>query len=250
MPLVRSFPFLVFALAALMGCSPPPSNTIPAILVFAGTGSSSNDVKAIESILKAHHLDYTTADSDQLNRLSQSRLLAYRLLVVPGGNYIQMGNSLSPAAAANVRGAVAGGLNFLGICAGGLLAGDGPHRQFNLTDGVRFDFYAVVNQGIHKTTAAVTSADGTTFDHYWEDGPQFTGWGQIVAKYPDGTPAVVQGAVGKGWVVLCGVHPKAPEHWRSGMQFATPASEDQAYAAKLIDAALNRRVLPSFDRQE
>lgn len=41
-------------------------------------------------------------------------------------------------------------------------------------------------------------------EHYWEDGPEFTSWCQVVGKYPDGTPASVQGSSGKGWVVLCG----------------------------------------------
>ena len=75
-------------------------------------------------------------------------------------------------------------------------------------------------------------------DHYWEDGPQLAGWGEVVATYPDGAPAVVQGASGHGWVVLSGVHPEAPESWRQGMTFATPASVDNAYAVTLVEAAL------------
>lgn len=70
--------------------------------------------------------------------------------------------------------------------------------------------------------------------------------GQVIAKYPDGAPAIVQGAVGTGWVVLTGVHPEAPEKWRHGMTFATPASVANAYAAKLIRAALERKPLPHF----
>jgi hypothetical protein len=76
-------------------------------------------------------------------------------------------------------------------------------------------------------------------DHYWEDGPQLTGWGDVVARYPDGTPAVVQGAVEAGWVLLSGFHPEAPESWRRGLAFSEPASVANAYAARLIGAALN-----------
>jgi hypothetical protein len=57
--------------------------------------------------------------------------------------------------------------------------------------------------------------------------------------YPDGTPAIVEGASGKGWLILCGVHPEAPENWRRGMSFATPANVANAYARTLIDAALH-----------
>jgi glutamine amidotransferase-like uncharacterized protein len=67
-----------------------------------------------------------------------------------------------------------------------------------------------------------------------------------VAKYPDGTPAIVEGTSGKGWGILSGVHVEAPAKWRRGMTFTTPASDDNVYAIKLIDAALNRTSLPHY----
>ena len=216
------------------------------ILLFNGTGTSPNDVAAIEAILRDRGLVYATANSAQLDAMSNVQLQRYRLLVVPGGNYIEMGEGLSAETAAKVRRAVEKGLHYLGICAGGILAGDGPHRHFNLTAGVKFEFYAVVNQGIHKTAVEITSPDGTAIEHYWEDGPQLAGWGAVVAKYPDGTPAVVQGVAGKGWVILCGTHPEAPANWRAGMTFAGPVEESNAYAAKLIDAGLYGTELPHF----
>ena len=157
-----------------------------------------------------------------------------------------MGKSLTPGTASSLRDAVQGGLNYLGICAGGLLAGAGPHNHLDLTSGVRSGFYAVVNQGIHKTAVAITGVGSPAQEHYWEDGPQFTGWGAVVGKYPDGTPAVVEGASGKGWVVLSGVHPEAPESWRRGMTLTSPASADNAYARTLIEAASSRTSLPHF----
>jgi hypothetical protein len=53
----------------------------------------------------------------------------------------------------------------------------------------------------------------------------------------------VEGTSGSGWVVLSGVHPEAPAAWRRGMTFTTPVSVDNAYAATLIRAALNRSPL-------
>ena len=92
----------------------------------------------------------------------------------------------------------------------------------------------------------VRAARGTTLEHYWEDGPQLSGWGAVIGKYPDGTPAIVQGTCGGGWVILSGVHPEAPSSWRRGMTFATPVSADTAYAWTLIHAALNREPLPHY----
>jgi glutamine amidotransferase-like uncharacterized protein len=217
------------------------------ILLFNGTGTSPNDVAAVETILNNNRLNYSTANSSELNQMSQARIQGFRLLIVPGGNFIDMGKSLSAGTAANVRSAVQSGTNYLGICAGGFLAGDSAdYNGFNLTSGVRFGFYSAENQSIRKAAVAISIAGASTLDQYWEDGPQFTGWGTVVAKYPDGTPAIVQGTFGSGWVLLAGVHPEAPESWRRGMTFATPSDSDNAYAAMLIRAALNRTSLSHY----
>ena len=112
--------------------------------------------------------------------------------------------------------------------------------------GVRFPFYALEDRGIRKAAVTITSAAGPALDQYWEDGPQLTGWGNVVARYPDGTPAVVQGTCGKGNVILTGIHPEAPANWRHGLTFTTPVRESHAYAVRRIDAALHGRRLPHF----
>ncbi len=147
-----------------------------------------------------------------------------------------------------VRNAVKGGTNYLGICAGGFLAGSfpTPHKSFNLTSGVKFGFYSAEKNGLRKGPVTISSAEGPALDQYWEDGPQFTGWGEVVGKYPDGTPAIVQGTFGQGWVILSGVHPEAPASWRRGMAFTTPVSADTASARMLIVAALDRVALPHY----
>jgi glutamine amidotransferase-like uncharacterized protein len=231
---------------AVTGCSPPASGKVPRILLFNGTGTSPNDVEAFETILRDRHLDYATANSRQLNEMSESQLIAYRLIIIPGGNFIAMGDGLASNTVVNIHNAVQGGLNYLGICAGGFLAGDASYKSLNLTSGVRFDFYAAVNRSIHKAAVAIERVSTPPLEQYWEDGPQFTGWGEVVGKYPDGTPAIVEGTSGKGWVILCGVHPEAPAKWRRGMTFTTPASDSNAYAEVLIDAAFNRTSLPHF----
>jgi glutamine amidotransferase-like uncharacterized protein len=215
--------------------------------LFTGTGTSPNDVAAIETILNGSHLRYSTVNSFQLNRMAESRISGYRLLIVAGGNFVDMGNSLTASTAANVRNAVKGGLNYLGLCAGGFLAGSFParYKSFNLSSGVQFGFYAEKN-GTHKAAVRIATAEGPALDQYWEDGPQFTGWGEVVGKYPDGTPAIVEESVGQGWVILSGIHPEAPASWRRGMAFNTPVSPDTAYARTLILTALNRATLSHY----
>src|ERR1700738_1535726 len=77
---------LVLIPLAMTGCTSSVSNTVPPILLFNGTGTSPNDVAAVETILKDYHLEYVTVKSQQLNGMSESDLIVYRLLIVPGGN--------------------------------------------------------------------------------------------------------------------------------------------------------------------
>ena len=137
-------------------------------------------------------------------------------------------------------------MNYLGICAGAFLAGHGTYNSLNLTSGVRFGFYAAERRGIRKAAVAIAGVGTLPIEHYWEDGPELAGWGAVVGKYPDGTPAVVEGPSGKGWVILTGVHPEAPENWRRGMTFTTPASAANAYAGTLIEAALHGTRIPHY----
>ncbi|MGH9575516.1 MAG: hypothetical protein ACRD40_18565 [Candidatus Acidiferrales bacterium] len=102
---------------------------------------------------------------------------------------------------------------------------------------------------MRKAAVTITDASGSKLDQYSEDGPELSGWGSVVARYPDGTPAVAQGVVGSGWGVLSGVHPEAPENWRRGMNFFTSVDVDNRYAATLIQAALNRTPLAHYKEQ-
>jgi glutamine amidotransferase-like uncharacterized protein len=217
------------------------------VLLYNGSGVSVNDVTAIEAVLNSNHLKYVTVSSGELNGMSQSQLMSYRLLIVPGGDFIHMGNSLDTATATNIRRAVQHGLNYFGICAGAFLAGNSTYYNgFNLTSGITFGFYSAENKGIRKAALAISSAAGPTLDQYWEDGPLLSNWGAVVAKYPDGTPAVAEAKCGKGFVILAGIHAEAPENWRGGMGFNTPTGTCNAYAATLIRAALNGASLPHY----
>ena len=222
-----------------------PAGAAP-ILLFSGRGTSPGDVAALENILTGEHLKYSSIGTRQMNGLTESEIRRYRLLIIPGGNFEAIGKGLTSATTANVRGAVQRGLNYLGICAGAFFAGNSPYNGLDLTTGARFRFYAAEARGIRKSPVAIADAGGQTLDQYWEDGPQLSGWGAVVARYPDGTPAVVEGMFGGGWVVLSGVHPEAPADWRRGMDFRTSTDADHAYAAVLIRAALNREALPHY----
>lgn len=229
---------------ALAGCAARPERS--PVLLFAGDGASRNDVAAIEAILKANNIQYSTASSRQLNAMSEADIREFQLLIVPGGNFIEMGNSLNARTAANIRRSIEQGVHYLGICGGAFLAGDAAPNALNLASGAKFRFYSAEERGVRKAAVAVTGSNGETLDQYWEDGPQLNGWGDIVSKYSDGTAATVEGKAGNGFVILTGIHPEAPESWRNGLTFRTPATRDHEYAAALMKAALNGASLPHF----
>jgi hypothetical protein len=246
------FCLALFALS-LSGCDrsgaaavPLTSGRVPLVLLFNGTGTSPNDVAAIANLLEKSRISYATASSAQLDEMSDARLRRYRLVIVPGGDFTGIGIGLKKDTVAKLRDAVQSGVSYLGICAGAFFAGRSPYNGLNLTSGVQFGFYSAEARGIRKAAVPISGAGTPTLDQYWEDGPQLTGWGAVVGRYPDGMPAVVQGKSGAGWIILAGFHPEAPESWRGDMRFTTPASVDQAYAVTLIRSALQRRPMPHF----
>jgi glutamine amidotransferase-like uncharacterized protein len=244
---IPAYWLLTLAIFSACGNTSERSRGAASILLFNGTGVSPNDVAAVEKILDDKHLNFSTVNSSELNSMSQSQLMSHHLLIFPGGNFIDMGNSLTKNTAASIRYAVQHGLNYLGICAGAFLAGNSAYYNgFNLTSGVTFGFYSAEDGGVHKAAVAITSFGGQTLDQYWEDGPQLTGWGAVVAKYPDDTPAVTEGKCGTGYVILAGIHAEAPAGWRGDMVFNTPVSADNAYAGTLISAAMNDVSLPHY----
>jgi glutamine amidotransferase-like uncharacterized protein len=219
----------------------------PSVLLFNGTGTSASDVLAVEAVLATLSLNYETADTSQLEAKSESELAGYKLLIVPGGNSITIGDNLSKTATTNIHDAVVDdGLHYLGICAGAYFGGYSEYNGLNLTSGVWFNVYTNDGDGTGKAAVELSFPNDSQMDMYWQDGPQLDGWGDIVSKYPNGTSSMVEGSSGKGWVVLSGVHPEAPASWRIGMKFTTSLSADLAYAGTLVTAALNGTSLSHY----
>lgn len=226
---------------------PPAVKSAQPVLLYVGKGTFSTDVAAIEGVLKSLNIGFLTADENQLEAMPEPVLGGYTLLIVPGGNSIVIGNNLSGNATTTIHNAVSQyGLHYLGVCAGAFFGGFSIYNGVNLTSGVAFDFYEAEFQGIHLEPVEIAPASGSPLDVYWNDGPQLSGWGNVVATYPDGTPAIAEGMSGNGFVMFTGVHLEAPASWRVGMNFTTPVSVDVAYAGTVIQAALDGTPLPHF----
>lgn len=230
-----------------------PSIATSGILLFNGLGTSA-DVQAVEAVLSGNlHLTYDTVDSPHLDAMTQAQLSAYKLFIIPGGDSIIMGQHLTANTMSKIRNAVqVDGLHYLGICAGAFLSsnGGGTYNDIDLLHGIWFDMYGETKEpAVERLTRPNNQV---SMDVYWEDGPSMTPqggtWGTIVAKYPNGQSAIIQGTIGKGYAVLLGLHPEAPAGWRSctGCVFTTTLANDLAFAGTLISAALNGTVLPHY----
>ena len=120
---------LIVAFGASVACRSAGGGETAPVLLFTGTGTSPGDVVAVRRILDDSGLAYATATSAQLDAMDAARLRAHRLLIVPGGNFLEIGDGLTPRATAAVREAIHGGVHYLGLCAGAFIAGDRRGRR-------------------------------------------------------------------------------------------------------------------------
>jgi glutamine amidotransferase-like uncharacterized protein len=232
----------------------PQSIATSGILMYNGPGTSADEGALAAVIRNNMGLD---VDEMDIYGWSVAQLAAYKLLIIPGGDSIQMGNYLasnnSPTLA-HIKTAVrTNGLHYLGVCAGAFLvsyAGGTQYHDINLLNGIWFDMYP---ETAEPAAELLSRPQGQiSMDVYWEDGPSMAtqggSWGTIVAKYPNyGQPAaIIQGFAGNGWTLLQGLHPEAPASWRACCTFTTSLADDLAYSATLISAALNGTVLPHY----
>ena len=257
-PCVVLFFALLAAAVVLIGCGSqsahrmdaalPPAIPAPQpVLLYTGEGTSSSDVAALQTILGNLSIGYITADAAKLSAMSEAQLGGYKLIIVPGGNSITIGQSLTGSTSVAIRGAVQQyGVHYLGVCAGAFFGGSSVYNGVDLTSGVAFNFYADEFLGIHVEAVQISFPNTRPLNMYWQDGPQLSGWGQVVAKFPDGTPAIVEGQSGNGFVILTGIHPEAPQAWLASPAFTSSVAVDQAYAGTVIKAALDGTPLPHF----
>jgi hypothetical protein len=228
----------------------PTSCSVPApaeVFFYTGTGTTSGDVAAVKDLLNLMKLTYSEVSASQMNCIQESNIAGrFKLILFPGGNSIDISAALNASALAAVHNAVTNdGVPYLGICAGDFMAGawgSSSHKAFNLTNGVSFNVY---DHGA-ITGVPISFPKQATLDITLWDGPADKGWGSVVGKFSDGTPAIVEGKSGKGFVLLSGVHPEASlTGWCKGSACADNKL-DVAYAETLVNAALHSTPLPSF----
>ena len=115
--------FVAFLIQVAIAMGTHQAFAVNTALLFSGIGAAPKGVKALEDVLTSMGISYDTANSEQLNAMSQTTLESYKIIVWPGGNSIDMGKALTSATTAKVKRAVTeGGVSYIGFCAGAFMA--------------------------------------------------------------------------------------------------------------------------------
>jgi glutamine amidotransferase-like uncharacterized protein len=222
-------------------------------LLFAGSGTWTPEVGSIEQILISHGASYLKVDSTQLNAMTLDELGGFGVLIFPGGSGGTEAGSLSAQTHANLRAAVQQlGVGYVGFCAGAYIgvapapaAGQDVSYGLGIVDGPLLGDYYLTTQGVDYQMTLEEFPDGTQEDLLWYGGPVTPSQG-IIAKYPDGEPAISQTWSGRGFVVLSGPHPTASQSVLDGLGMVSSDGVHVDLAWKLIQAAIQQQPLPQF----
>lgn len=234
---------------------PPASSYGTDVLLFNGTGVSTSDWQNTEKIVKSQGWTYRLANSAQLNAMSLDEISNHGVLIVPGGKGGTITSNLTTATRLRVRQAVRDrGMGYVGFCAGAWVA-VGPEAD---TDSVASYGMAVAegavlpsyfpggNTSLVAAMVPVTFADRSQRMLVWWGGPSTPEWKDgVVARYVNGKPAISETWSGKGYVVISGPHPEAPQAWRSSAGFDSDGL-DYDIAIDMVQAALKKQPLPSY----
>lgn len=164
--------------------------------------------------------------------------------IQPGGKSSQVSKAMNPTLKQLIREFVYRGGGYVGYCAGGFYStewiSDRGVRGLGLLPG-KNELYEEVKEEIELLTM---NWMGMPRKVYWEGGPFFitpepkemeASNYQVLALYPNGTPATVSSRFGQGAVVVTGVHPESPRWWKSdGVQLNDDDGDDFDLAVDMI----------------
>jgi glutamine amidotransferase-like uncharacterized protein len=252
--------------AVITACAVPvdPPGTVPLsnpgsggtdALLYTGAGTWMPEIDSIARILYEHGATYQRANSEEFNAMSLDQLRDFRVLVVPGGSAAAITQSLTVETRARLREAVQQvGVNFLGFCAGAWIAfaprpapGQDVAYGIGVAEGPVLESTSMERDGKHYLVLPARLGDGHSRQMLWYGGPITPEIpGGVVARYPDGKPAITQVRSGKGLVVASGFHPAATQYVLNDLGLKDPDGQDYDFAWQMLDAAIHDRPMPAF----
>ncbi|WP_460149347.1 BPL-N domain-containing protein [Pseudomonas sp. H1_A03] len=211
----------LFAFAFLLAPPAEAATPITHVAIYRGPAGcddcSENVAKALHRLNPSYHIDFVGAD-EQVDITPQT-LARYDLYVQPGGGQDIPGalRSLGDARIDAIRGYVAGGGRYLGLCMGAYLADDSNFGLIPLDLDSEAGRPGFEVSGIADAAVQVTWKGNV--DHvFYQDGPYFPSAHtsvpyEVIATYRNGDVAAARYTYEKGVVVLSGPHPEAGREW-------------------------------------
>ncbi len=222
-------------------------------LVFAGSGVWGTEVTSLEQVLTSNGATFQEVSSAQLDAMSVDDIAKFGILIFPGGSGGTEAGSLSADTHARLREAVQQrGVSYIGFCAGAFIgqapapaAGQDVSYGLGVVNGPVLDYYYLENQGTDIAMTLLSLPDGSTKDILWYGGPVTPNSG-VIAKYPDGNPAISEIWSGNGLVILSGVHPSATAATEASLGVTSSDGVHLDFLWQLINGALHQQPLPAF----
>jgi len=171
--------------------------------------------------LREHQVSYQEVSAPDLNAWNEGELSRFDLLIIPGGYAPELTSELSAQTRERLRARVrAGAMGYLGFCAGAWLSISPPEpdsisRYYGIgfIDGPILAETRMARTGQSVALVEAKLWDGSTRALLWWGGPvtpeAMGASDRVIARYPDGSPAISSLAAGSGRVVIAGLHPTA-----------------------------------------
>ena len=224
-------------------------------LLFVGSGTWAAEVSALKDIMNSHGMSYQAVCESELNGFTLDDLGKFGMIIFPGGSGGTEAKSLTPATHGKLRQAVQEkGMSYIGWCAGAFIAaapapapGQDVSYGLGIINAPVLEYYYLSNQGVELAMTLYEFADGRKRDIIWYGGPLTPNIpGGVVAKYPNGDPAITEAFSGNGFVMISAGHPTVSESTKTSLGLSDSDGSDQDIAWEMLDATLRRKPFKAF----
>jgi len=199
---------------------------VPVALVYSGPGACAEDcVTAAENIALMAGMETKRVKQNALTIFSTKKDVEklfhdVAVWIQPGGTSVDAMKAMTPRLKSEIQNFVRSGGGYVGFCAGAFastdIVGDSNTHGLGLIPGMSH-LYPIPTT---EATIEPVNWQGKTRYLYWEGGPYLDQVAnvpgtEIIGTYGNGTVAAVRSQVGKGRAFVSGIHPEAPQWWRT-----------------------------------
>jgi glutamine amidotransferase-like uncharacterized protein len=240
----RTLAILILAMHALFTSTPCFASLRQIALVYDGDGACKEGCWQ-SAALMAERLGFTVRFINATT-WSEEKFQDAALWIHPGGKSATAAATMTADQKLRLRKFVADGGGYVGFCAGAFIASAGIRKAkgdvLKLVETFQLVPLVATLYPEKRAEALIFPIHWMGSDRYlyWEGGPYFEiekdtpSAVEIIARYPSGEPVTVRNHYGKGRVYVTGLHPEAPEAWRTYFKLSDPDGLDYILTEQMI----------------